>query len=86
LNRVAGVFGPLLGMLQEVFPDSEVRREIGLMDAMPIRLAHAKRRTRARVACELADKGYCAAKSEYYYGVKVYVLGLLCSGTLPLPD
>lgn len=86
LNRVAGAFGPLFGALQEAFPDSEVRREIRLMDAMPIRLAHAKRSRRARVVSELADKGYCASKGEYYYGVKVHVLGLRRPGTLPLPD
>jgi hypothetical protein len=85
LNRVAGVFVPLLEALRDTFPDTEVRQEIGLMDAMPIRLAHAKRSRRARVAPELASKGYCAAKEEYYYGVKVHVLGLRRSGTLPLP-
>lgn len=36
LNRVAGVFGPLLAMLQAAFPDSRVQRDIRLMDAMPI--------------------------------------------------
>lgn len=86
LNRVAGVFGPLLAALQEAFPDSGVLREIRLMDAMPICLAHAKRSRRSRVVSELADKGYCASKGEYYYGVKVHVLGLRRPGTLPLPD
>lgn len=86
LNRVAGVFVPLLGALQETFPETEVLREIRLMDAMPIRIAHAKRSSRARVAAELANKGYCASKGEYYYGVKVHVLGLRRPGTLPLPD
>jgi hypothetical protein len=86
LNRVAGVFVPLLGVLQKTFPETDVLRKIRLMDAMPIRLAHAKRSTRARVAAELADKGYCASKGEYYYGVKVHVLGLRRPGTLPVPD
>lgn len=86
LNRVAGVFVPLLETLQEAFPDSGVLEEIRLMDAMPIRLAHAKRSGQARVAPDLANKGYCASKGEYYYGVKVHVLGLRRPGTLPLPD
>lgn len=86
LNRVVGVFEPLIGALQEAFPETNVLREIRLMDAMPIRLAHAKRSSRARVAPELANKGYCASKGDYYYGVKVHVLGLRRPGTLPLPD
>lgn len=86
LNRVAGVFVPLLAALQEVFPETGVLKEIRLMDAMPIRLAHAKRSSQARVAPELANKGYCASKGEYYYGVKVHVLGLRRPGTLPVPD
>lgn len=86
LDRVAGVFAPLLGALQETFPETQVLREVRLMDALPIRLAHAKRSTRACVAAELANKGYCASKGEYYYGVKLHVLGLRRPGTLPLPD
>jgi hypothetical protein len=86
LNRVAGVFVPLLEAMQEAFPDRQALRDIRLMDAMPIRLAHAKRSGRARVAAELANKGYCASKGEYYYGVKLHVLGLRRPGTLPLPD
>ena len=37
------------------------------------------------MAPELANKGYCASKGEYYYGVKLHVLGLRRPGTLPLP-
>jgi hypothetical protein len=86
LNQIAGVFEPLLGELLDAFPEANVLREIRLMDAMPIRLAHAKRSSRARVAPELANKGYCASKDEYYYGVKLHILGLRRPGTLPLPD
>lgn len=86
LNRVAGIFVPLLERLCENFPQLEgVLPQIRLMDALPIRMAHAKRSSRARVAPELANKGYCASKGEYYYGVKLHVLGLRRPGTLPLP-
>jgi hypothetical protein len=64
LNWVAGVFAPLLEALRDTFPNTKVRQEIRLMDAMPIRLAHAKRSRRARVAPELANKGYCAVKLD----------------------
>lgn len=86
LNQVAGVFAPLVGAMQGVFPEAGVLQQIRLMDAMPIRMAHAKRSRQARVAPELANKGYCASKGEYYSGVKGHVLGLRRPGTLPLPD
>lgn len=86
LNRLAGVFIPLLEAIQREFPEAEVLREIRLMDSLPIHLAHAKRSSGACVASEIANKGYCASKDEYYYGVKVHILGLRRPGTLPLPD
>lgn len=86
LNRVAGVFAPLLEAIRGTCLSPEVLTDIRLMDAMPVRMAHAKRSRHAKVAPELADKGYCASKGEYYYGVKLHVLGLRRPGTLPLPD
>ena len=86
LNQLADVFVPLLDALQAQCPQTGVLRQVRLLDSMPIRLAHAKRSSRACVAAELANKGYCASKGEYYYGVKVHILGLRRPGTLPLPD
>lgn len=86
LNRVADVFIPLIHILQQHFAHTHVLDDIRLMDSLPIRLAHAKRSAKACVAEELANKGYCASKNEYYYGVKIHILGLRCPGTLPLPD
>ena len=86
LNRVAGVFAPLLELLQQTCPHTGVLEHIRLMDSLPIKLAHAKRSSRARVAPEIANKGYCSSKDEYYYGVKVHILGLRRPGTLPLPE
>jgi hypothetical protein len=86
LNRLADVFVPLISALQVTFPKTPVLQQIRLMDSLPIHLAHAKRSSRACVAAELANKGYCASKGEYYYGVKVHVLGQRRPGMLPLPD
>ena len=86
LNHCAEVFVPLLQAVQEAFPETNVLRDVRLMDALPIQLAHAKRSSHARVAPELANKGYCASKDEYYYGVKLHVLALRRPGTLPMPD
>lgn len=86
LNRIAGALVPLLEAVQTVLPEENVLKEIRLIDSLPIRLAHAKRSSFASVAPELADKGYCASKNEYYYGVKLHVLALRRPGTLPLPS
>lgn len=86
LNRVAGVFAPLLELLQQTCPHTGVLEHIRLMDSLPITLAHAKRSSQARVAPEIANTGYCSSKGEYYYGVKVHLFGRRRPGTLPLPD
>lgn len=49
-------------------------------------MASEKRSGTAKVAPHLANKGYCASKQMYYYGVKLHVLGLRREGTMPLPE
>jgi len=53
---------------------------------MPIIMASSKRSSKAKVALEFANKGYCGSKAFYYHGVKVHILGLKRTGTLPLPQ
>lgn len=86
LNRLADVFGPLVEAMQQAFPGVGGGSLERLIDSLPIRMAHARRRKRARVAPELANPGFCASKGEYYYGVKLHVLGQRRPGTLPLPE
>ena len=52
---------------------------------MPIIMAKAQRSGNAKVAPELANKGYNATKKTYYYGVKLHILGIR-QPALPLPD
>jgi hypothetical protein len=56
-----------------------------VVDSLPIIMAGPKRSGRAKVAKELADKGYCASKDLYFYGIKVHCIGELRSGTIPMP-
>ena len=86
LNRVAGGGAPRLELLQQTCPPPGVLEHIRLLDSLPIKLAHAKRSSRARVAPDIANQGYGSSKDEYYYGVKVHILGLRRPGTLPLPE
>ena len=56
-----------------------------LIDSLPVMLAKGSRSQQARVAKEVADKGYCASKSSYYYGVKLHTIALRRTQQLPLP-
>ena len=85
LNRLQEVFVPLLYEIQGYFP-KEYLKNIRLIDSMPIIMAIDTRSSKATVASELANKGYCGSKGCYYYGVKVHILGLRRVGTLPLAE
>ena len=56
-----------------------------LIDSSPVMLARWPRSGAARVAAELADRGFCSSKRSYYYGVKLHVIALRRAGRLPLP-
>ena len=86
LNGLSDVFVPLIEAIQHQFPNPEAQSLVRLMDSFPVTLAHGKRSQTACVASELANKGYCASKGMYYYGVKVHLLGLRNPGHLPVPQ
>jgi DNA-binding response OmpR family regulator len=86
LNRFDSLFPMLIELILNDFSGSDLIRQIRLIDSMPIILANAKRSSKAKVANQLANKGYCASKGIYYYGVKIHILGLKREGTLPLPE
>lgn len=56
-----------------------------LVDSLPIMLAKGTRSSGARVAREVADKGFCAIRQSYYYGVKLHTIALRRTKQLPLP-
>jgi len=86
LNRLSEVFVPLIGQIQQDFPQIQEVEMIRLIDSMPIMMAKAQRSGSAKVAGELANKGYNATKKTYYYGVKLHILAFRRRGQLPLPD
>jgi hypothetical protein len=57
-----------------------------LIDSLPVMLAFGTRANRARVARQLADVGFCAAKQIHYCGVKLHVLAARRPSKLPLPE
>ena len=86
LCRLSDVFPVLIEHVLEERPHEEVIEDVRLIDSLPIIMAKEKRASRAKVAPDLANKGYCASKQTYFYGVKLHVLGLRRRGTMPLPE
>jgi hypothetical protein len=83
LNRLQDIFVPLIDEVQRDFPNDYLKN-IRLIDSMPIIMAIDTRSSKASVAPDIANKGYCGSKGCYYYGV--HVLGFRRLGTLPLPE
>ena len=82
INFLAPALQGLYALLvneQEISPETVAH----VLDSMPIIVANSKRSGTAQSANELCDKGYCASKSMYYYGVKLHILGQKQYKTLP---
>lgn len=86
LNRISVVFPVLVERIVSNFPEIDSRFRIRLIDSFPLVMAQGKRSSKARVAKEFANKGYCASKCFWYYGVKIHVLGLKREKRLPIPE
>lgn len=86
LNRLSGIFPLLTERILDRFSGTGLLPNVRLIDSFPVVMANAKRSSRARVANEFANKGYCSSKGIWYYGVKVHILGIKRTGTLPLCD
>ena len=86
LSKLADILPIILEALLKrcsVMKNCELHR---LIDSFPIILAKSKRSQNAKVAPGLADKGYCASRGEYYYGVKVHVIGISRENSIPIPE
>ena len=57
-----------------------------LIDSFPIMLAKHGHAYNAKVAREIANRGYCAAKKTHFHGVRLHTIAQRRSGQLPLPD
>jgi len=66
---------------------AEIQPELDrLIDSFPIMLAKHGHADNAKVAREIANRGYCAAKKTYFHGVRLPTIAQRRSGQLPLPD
>ena len=82
VNRLHEAFRQLIANLQA----AQVREEdddVYLMDSFPIMLAQHNHAYTAKLAPEIAGRGYCSTKKLHYYGVKAHVVARKRSGKLP---
>lgn len=56
-----------------------------LIDSMPVMLASGSFSARASVARDIASNGYCAAKRQYFYGVRLHLIAARRPNRLPMP-
>lgn len=56
-----------------------------LIDSFPVMLAQNGHSYSARVARDLADVGYCAAKKTYFHGVRLHCIAMRRFARLPNP-
>jgi hypothetical protein len=82
INFLAPAFQLLNDVLCSEYTD-DLLEPIQLIDSMPIIVAGARRSGTAKVAKGLCNKGYCASKGIYFYGVKLHILGQKRFSTLP---
>lgn len=85
LNLLAEAFRQLSKHLLSTYMPQDCDFDTSLVDSMPIICCKGKNRT-GKVAPEITDKGYCAAKDTYYYGLKLHLLAFRRQGKLPFPE
>ena len=89
LNRMNDLLAHLVVRLCHRFPVPAHlllgERLDAVLDSMPIMMARGSRADSAKVAKEVADKGYCSTKKIWFHGLKLHLLGICDPGTLPIP-
>lgn len=82
VNRLHDAFRQLIANLQAV-QVTEDDESVYLMDSFPIMLAQHNHAYTAKVAREIASRGYCSTKKLHYHGVKAHVVARKRAGSLP---
>jgi hypothetical protein len=86
LNQLSPSFALLLEELLNQLTNGSANPTDHVLDSLPIMLAKGSRADAAKVAKEVANKGYCSTKKLYYHGVKLHLLGRRRVKQLPLPE
>lgn len=86
LNEMLPAFELIIErILHRVLPTTSAGAD-RLIDSLPVILAKATRSSTAQVAARVADKGFCASKTAYYYGVKLHAVVVRRTQQLPVPQ
>ena len=75
----------LLAALAAAQPQHAAPELDRIVDSLPVMLARHGHSYGARVAREVANVGYCAAKKTRFHGVRLHVVAQRRTGQLPLP-
>lgn len=85
LNWLAPAFQALAEIWREQYAAKTEDSHTYLLDSCPIILAKGRRSKHGKVARDLCSQCYNSARQEWYYGVKLHVLGSRRVGKLPVP-
>ncbi len=84
LNRLSVALQQISESLLTNFQPSDCKFDQSLLDSLPIITCSGKRS--GKVAREIIDKGFCATKNMYYFGLKLHALGFRRPNRLPFPE
>ncbi|MFN2393684.1 MAG: transposase, partial [Pyrinomonadaceae bacterium] len=85
LNLLEQAFHSIAALLLDTLADGQSAEFDHLVDSMPVMLASGSFSRRARVARDVANRGYCAAKWLHFHGVRLHFIASRRVGRLPLP-
>jgi hypothetical protein len=86
LNQLSPSFALLLEELLTQLANGSQQSTDYVLDSLPILLAKGSRADSAKVAREVANKGFCSTKKLFYHGVKLHLCGRRRVKQLPLPQ
>jgi hypothetical protein len=85
LNLLETAFHAIGRVLLDTFKGEPAAEIDHLIDSMPVMLASGNFSPRARVALDVAGRGYCAAKRLHFHGIRLHFIASRRAGRLPLP-
>ncbi|MBF0299399.1 MAG: hypothetical protein HQK51_11805 [Oligoflexia bacterium] len=86
MNKLIDVYPHLIEALQKKAQITSLEHLPQVVDSLPIIIAKSKQSGNAKTANTIANKGYFSCKDEYYYGVKLHLVGIKKERALPLPE
>jgi len=85
LNLLEQTFQTIGGYLQQRLEENRAPEIDRIIDSVPVMLARGGHAYTARVAREVANRGYCASKKMYFHGVRLHAIAQRRFAAMPLP-